>query len=116
MEIFDLRNAIVALGLLDIRRRFKAMRVGESMAVLWGEATVGEDLMRVLPEASFDVVSLGEIPGQPPGFRLELVKTRGEPEPLRGSAIESPPADIKGGLDGRGHQGRLCPTHRRPGG
>jgi hypothetical protein len=116
MEIFDLRNAIVPLGLLDIRHRFKAMRVGESMVVLWDDASVGEDLMRVLPEAFFNVVSIGEIPGQPPGFRLELVKTRTEPEPLRGSAAEALPADMKGGLDGRGHQGRLCQTHRRPGG
>ncbi|RPJ74549.1 MAG: hypothetical protein EHM15_05150 [Desulfobacteraceae bacterium] len=78
IDVFDLRDAIVPFSLLDIRRRFKQMRPGDCLVVLWNDPSAAEDLLRVLPAASFEVVSEGEISGQPAGFRLELVKTRVE--------------------------------------
>jgi len=74
MYTFDLRNALVPFSLLDVRHRFKEMRSGESMVVLWGDAGAAEDLLRILPDASFDIVSQAEIPGSPSGFRMELTK------------------------------------------
>jgi TusA-related sulfurtransferase len=74
MYTFDLRNALVPFSLLDIRHRFKEMRSGESMVVLWGDAGAADDLLRILPAASFDIVSQAEIPGSPSEFRMELTK------------------------------------------
>lgn len=74
MYTFDLRYALVPFSLLDLRHRFKEMRSGESMAVLWNDAAVADDLLRILPESSFDIVSQAAIPGNPAGFRMELTK------------------------------------------
>lgn len=74
MYTFDLRNALVPFSLLDLRHRFKEMRSGETMVVLWGDADAADDLLQILPASSFDIVSKAEIPGSPSGFRLELTK------------------------------------------
>ena len=74
MYTFDLRNALVPFSLLDVRHRFKEMRSGESMVVLWGDSGAADDLLQILPTASFDIVSQAEIPGSPSGFRMELTK------------------------------------------
>jgi TusA-related sulfurtransferase len=84
MDAFDLRYAILPFSLLDIRHRFKEMRPGDCLVVLWNDATAVEDLMRVLPAACLEVVSKGEIPEPSGGFRLELRKTRMEPTPTLG--------------------------------
>lgn len=93
METFDLRNAILPFSLLDIRHRFKQMRRGDIIVVLWSDPAAADDLMRVLPAACFEVVSRGEIAESPPGWRLELVKTRLEPAPApKGDRRCTPPS------------------------
>jgi TusA-related sulfurtransferase len=87
MDTFDFRNAIVPFSLLDIRQRFKQMRPGDSLAVLWNDPGAAEDLMRVLPVACLEIVSKVEIPDPPGGFRMELVKTRMEPIPTLGGVL-----------------------------
>jgi hypothetical protein len=87
IDAFDLRYAIVPFSLLDIRRRFKRMRPGDCMVVLWNDATAVDDLMRVLPAACLEVVSKGEIPEPSGGFRLELRKTRMETTPTVGRIL-----------------------------
>jgi TusA-related sulfurtransferase len=84
MDLFDLRNGIVPFSLLDIRQRFKEMQPGDSLMVLWDDATAVDDLMRVLPAACIEIVSKGEIPEASGGFRMQLIKTRMEPKPTIG--------------------------------
>ncbi len=81
IDVFDLRDAIVPFSLLDIRHRFKQMRPGDCLAVLWSDPAAAEDLMRVLPAACLEIVSEGEVSEPPGGFRMELIKTRMEPTP-----------------------------------
>jgi TusA-related sulfurtransferase len=81
MDVFDLRDAIVPFSLLDIRHRFKQMRPGDCLVVLWSDPAAAADLMRVLPAACLEIVSKDEVPGPPRGFRMELIKTRMEPTP-----------------------------------
>jgi len=87
MDIFDLRNGIVPFSLLDIRQRFKEMRPGDSLMVLWNDAAAVDDLMRVLPAACLEIVSKSEIPEPSGGFRMELIKTRMEPTPTLGGIL-----------------------------
>jgi TusA-related sulfurtransferase len=87
IDVFDLRNAIVPFSLLDIRHRFKKMQPGDSLVVLWSDSAAADDLLRVLPASSFEIVSKGEIPGQSAGFRMELVKTRMGPISLPGTFL-----------------------------
>jgi TusA-related sulfurtransferase len=84
MDTFDLRSGIVPFSLLDIRQRFKQMRPGDSMTVLWRDAAAVDDLMRVLPAACLEIVTKSAIPEASGGFRMELVKTRMEPTPTLG--------------------------------
>jgi TusA-related sulfurtransferase len=76
MELFDLRNALIPFSLLDIRQRFKEMRPGDALVVLWSDPKAADDLIRVLPAACVEIVSTGEIPDPSGGVRVELIKTR----------------------------------------
>jgi TusA-related sulfurtransferase len=87
MDTFDLRDTIIPFSLLDIRKRFKEMRPGDSLVVLWSDPAAADDLMRVLPAACLEIVSKGAIPEPSGGFRLELIKTRMEPTPTLGGII-----------------------------
>ena len=87
IEVFDLRDAIVPFSLLDIRQRFKQMRPGDSLVVLWGDPAAADDLMRVLPAACLEIVSKDEVPEPSGGFRMELIKTRMEPTPTIGGVL-----------------------------
>jgi len=87
IDVFDLRNAIVPFSLLDIRQRFKQMRPGDSLVVLWGDTAAADDLMRVLPAACLEIVSKDEVHEPSGGFRMELIKTRMEPTPTIGGIL-----------------------------
>ena len=80
MDTFDFRNAIVPFSLLDLRQHFKEMRPGDSLEVLWSDPSAADDLLRMLPADSLEIVSQGVIP-EPSGggIRIELTKTRMEP-------------------------------------
>jgi TusA-related sulfurtransferase len=87
IDAFDLRYAIVPFSLLDIRHRFKEMRPGDSLVVLWSDPAAAADLMAVLPAACVEIVSEGEIPEPSGGFRMELIKTRMELTPNLGGLL-----------------------------
>jgi TusA-related sulfurtransferase len=87
IDVFDLRDAIVPFSLLDIRHRFKQMRPGDSLVVLWSDPAAADDLMRVLPAAYLEIVSKSEISEPSGGFRMELIKTRMEPTPTIGGSL-----------------------------
>jgi TusA-related sulfurtransferase len=87
MDIFDIRNAIIPFSLLDIRQRFKEMRPGDSLVVLWSDDAAADDLMRVLPASCLEIVSKDEIPESSGGFRMQLIKTRMEPTPTLGGIL-----------------------------
>jgi hypothetical protein len=74
MRTFDLRHTLVPFSLLEIRQCFKEMRPGDSMVVLWGDVGAADDLLRILPASSFDIVSQAGIPDDPKGLRMELTK------------------------------------------
>jgi TusA-related sulfurtransferase len=86
MDVFDLRNAIVPFSLLDIRQRFKQMRPGESLVVLWSDSAAADDLLRVLPQSALKTVTRIEVHGEPAFFRVELIKTQEDPINPRGGA------------------------------
>jgi len=86
-NVFDLRDAIVPFSLLDIRHRFKEMRPGDSLVILWSDPAAADDLMRVLPAACLETVSKSEIHEPSGGFRMELIKTRMEPAPTIGGIL-----------------------------
>lgn len=84
METFDFRNAIVPFSLLDIRHRFKEMRPGDTLEILWSDSSAADDLMRVLLAGCLEIISTGEIADPSGGYRVEFVKTRMEPIPTLG--------------------------------
>jgi TusA-related sulfurtransferase len=74
----DLRGAIVPFSLLKVIQEFKMMDPGETLEVCWSDPDTPADLFKVLPHASYELISLEEMAGQGPSFQLTLVKKRFE--------------------------------------
>lgn len=57
----DLRGSIVPLTLLKITQIFRTLKPGETMEVLWSEPDIPEDLFKVLPPASYELIAMEEL-------------------------------------------------------
>jgi TusA-related sulfurtransferase len=62
MSNLDLRNGVTPFSLLQVINRFRRMKPGETLEILGNDQDLQQDLKRILPEASFQVVAL-EQPG-----------------------------------------------------
>jgi TusA-related sulfurtransferase len=58
----DLRNGVTPFSLLHVINLFRRMKPGETLEILGNDQDLEQDLKRILPEASFQVVAL-EQPG-----------------------------------------------------
>ena len=78
MATFDLRRTLIPFSLLKITNAFNAMQPGEEMEVLSGtsqtESAIFKDLMRILPESAYELVSKRVIAGEEPAIQLKLKK------------------------------------------
>lgn len=62
MSKLDLRNGVTPFSLLQAINLFRRMTPGETLEILGNDQDLQQDLKRILPEASFQVVAL-EQPG-----------------------------------------------------
>ena len=62
MSKLDLRNGVTPFSLLQVINLFRRMKPGETLEILGNDQDLQQDLKRILPEASFQVVVL-EQPG-----------------------------------------------------
>ena len=70
----DLRGAIVPYSLLKVIQALKLMETGEILEVAWSDPDAPADLFKVLPDSSYELISLKETTGSLPSYRLKLVK------------------------------------------
>ena len=70
----DLRSAIVPFSLLKVIREFKLMNPGETLEVFWSDPDTPADLFKVLPDSSYELISLEEIADEEPSYHITLVK------------------------------------------
>lgn len=78
MVTIDIRETLIPFSLLEIINAFQNLQPGDEVEILAGgssldRATVG-DILRILPEADYDVVSRGGSGSADPVTRLRLRK------------------------------------------
>ena len=74
MRRLDTRGIIQPFTFLIISDAFKEIRAGETIEILWGDPDSLPDLLKILPEASYNLVSTEAIEGKDSGMRIHLKK------------------------------------------
>ena len=70
----DLRGTIIPFSLLKASQTFRMINPGEVLEVLCNDPEVGKDLFKVLPAASYDLISVETLNGDRVSYRLRLMK------------------------------------------
>ena len=70
----DLRGVIVPFSLLKVIKELKLMNPGETLEVCWSDPETPADLLKVLPDSSYELVSLEEMSDDEPSYRITLEK------------------------------------------
>jgi TusA-related sulfurtransferase len=70
----DLRGLLIPLSLLKVTQRFRALKPGETLEVLWREPESPQELFRVLPNAAYEVIAMEEQGRANPYYRIQLQK------------------------------------------
>jgi TusA-related sulfurtransferase len=73
----DLRGAIVPFSLLKVIQELKLMDTGETLEVFWSDPDAQADLFKVLPDSSYELISLEEMSDDEPTYRITLEKKIG---------------------------------------
>jgi TusA-related sulfurtransferase len=71
-----LRGTIIPFSLLKASRTFKMINPGEILEVLCSDPEVHQDLCKVLPAASYDLISMEALEDDQVSYRLRLVKKK----------------------------------------
>ena len=74
VNILDLRGLLIPLSLLKVTQRFRALKPGETLEVLWREPESPQELFRVLPHAAYEVIAMEEQGRANPYYRIQLQK------------------------------------------
>ena len=69
----ELRGAIIPFTLLKVSQVFKAIKPGETLEVLWSDPETQNDLFKILPESSYDLILLEELEEETT-YRIRLAK------------------------------------------
>ncbi len=85
MEIFDLRKAIISFSLLHICNRFKRMQPGEVIEIITRDASIADDIARILPELTYETSLRKEPCGTGAVFYIQLKKSDSEGSPDSGA-------------------------------
>jgi TusA-related sulfurtransferase len=72
----DIRGLLIPLSLLKVTQRFRALRPGETLEVLWREPKSPQELFKVLPRASYEVIEMEEQGKTNPYYRIQLQKKK----------------------------------------
>jgi TusA-related sulfurtransferase len=70
----DLRGLLIPLSLLKVTQGFRALKPGETLEVLWGEPESPQEVLKVLPHASYEVIEMQEQKKANRYYRIQLQK------------------------------------------
>jgi TusA-related sulfurtransferase len=59
-HIIDLRGFIAPFTLLKMSQAFRALEIGDTLEICWGYTDNPEDLFKILPRSSYEVLSMAE--------------------------------------------------------
>jgi hypothetical protein len=78
MVTFDLRETLIPFSLLEITNVFRGMKPGEEMEIFAGvthiDAAILKDVLLILPQTDYDLISRENRVGDNPVTRLRLRK------------------------------------------
>jgi TusA-related sulfurtransferase len=78
MVTFDLRESLIPFSLLRITNVFREMQPGEEMEIFAGvtpiDAAILKDVMLILPQTDYELISRENRVGEDPATRLILRK------------------------------------------
>jgi TusA-related sulfurtransferase len=78
MLTFDLRETLIPFSLLQVANAFRQMTPGEEMEICAGvtriDAAILKDVLLILPETDYDLLSIENRVGEDPVMRLILRK------------------------------------------
>ena len=78
MLTFDLRETLIPFSLLEITNVFRGMKPGEEMEIFAGithiDAAILKDVLLILPQTDYDLISRENRVGDNPVIRLKLRK------------------------------------------
>ena len=102
----DLRGAIVPYSLLKVIQALKLMETGEILEVAWSDPDAPADLFKVLPNTSYELISLEETDDSSPFYRLKLVKKQSIKLNKEATMTDLSSIEISNTVDARGS---ACP-------
>ena len=102
----DLRGAIVPYSLLKVIQALKLMQTGEILEVAWSDPDAPADLFKVLPDSSYELISLEETADSSPSYRLKLVKKQSIKLNKEATMTDLSSIEISSTVDARGS---ACP-------
>ena len=102
----DLRGAIVPYSLLKVIQALKLMETGEILEVAWSDPDAPADLFKVLPDSSYELISLEETTDSSPSYRLKLVKKQSIKFSKEANMTDLSSIEISSTVDARGS---ACP-------
>ena len=102
----DLRGAIVPYSLLKVIQALKLMETGEILEVAWSDPDAPADLFKVLPDSSYELISLEETTDSSPSYRLKLVKKQSIKFNKEATMTDLSSIEISSTVDARGS---ACP-------
>ena len=80
MYHLDLRGLINPFTLLKASKAFKELEAGETIAIIGSSPETATDLLKVLPAASYEILSRETIEEAQTGFRILLKKKLDTPD------------------------------------
>jgi len=83
MQKIDLRGLMVPFTLLKISNAFRALAKGEVLEVLWSDSDALDDLVRIIPESSFELILAEDPSKENSGARIQLKKVHGTEKRVR---------------------------------
>jgi len=70
----DLRGAIIPFTLLKVGQVFGTMPPGDILEIFWSDPDTRQDLFKILPESSYDLLIMEEIKSEDTSYRMEIKK------------------------------------------
>ena len=70
----DLRGTLLPLSLLKVTQSFRALKPGETLEILLSEPESSQELLKVLPHASYEVIAMKAQGRSNPHYFIQLQK------------------------------------------
>ena len=91
MQTFDLRETIISFSLLQLTNHFREMNPGDTVEIFCSDESIPEDLKRLLPERSYEIIRIENATADSSDLRIELKKIKASsPKPIGGSSCQTP--------------------------